>query len=164
MRETLANAFQPAFGPAVVGHRRGALEERAAPVDGEAITPDEHVAVHRAGGRTGAADFPLQVEADRQALSHVVGEVVDANPERLETKGPVLTRRLAHQLGPDTVAAQFETLPRWRDLVVAHGNDAFVTGQPDHIRPKARVRLALADFEAHETVHAVGARELEQPC
>ena len=40
--------------------------------------------MHRARGRAAGADFPFQIEADRNALTHLVGEVVDADPERLE--------------------------------------------------------------------------------
>src|SRR5712675_1848913 len=100
MRRTLAGAREPAFGQAVVGRRRAALEKRARAVDREAIPAHEHITVHRARRRTVATDFPLEVEPDRKALSHFVGELVDADPERLETECPVLVGCLTHQLGP----------------------------------------------------------------
>src|SRR4026209_1472094 len=120
MRWKLAGGCEPAFGTPVVGCRRPAFQERSRAVYGETITADEHVAVHGARGRAAGADFPLEIEPDGDALPHLVGEVVDANPECFETEGPVLVGRLAHQFGPDAVAAQLETLARRRHLVVAH--------------------------------------------
>ena len=74
--------------------------------------------------------LPLEVEAHGDPVAAVarrgLGLVVEAHTERLEPEAPVLTRRLAQQLGPEPFASHHEhVVPlRWRQLVVAHDDHA----------------------------------------
>ena len=117
---------------------------RPQPSNAKRSRPTKHVAVqHRFG-------LPLGVEADairspisppgRRASSGASSRTPNASmPER-----PVLARRLAPQLGPESLGPDLEPLARRRHLVVAHGDDPVDARHADEIRPVPRVLVGAA--------------------
>ena len=80
---------------------------------------------------TTAAAVPLEIEADRDALTHVGGtrltDVVEPKAERFETEAPVVVC-FVHELRPQAVGADLEQGPARRaNLVVTHRDHAVVT-------------------------------------
>ena len=113
-------------------------------------------------------DFPLEIEPDGETLADLtvcrVEWVVEAKPESFEARPPVLERRLAYELGPQTVGTHLERAraPRQRHVVVAHDHDAHV--RHSQIRPVPGGPLFGSVREPHETTQRCGAgREIERP-
>ena len=134
-------------------------DERPRAVELVAGAADEHLADDAVGG------LPLEVEADGHPFAAVAGGglglVVEAHAERLEPEAPVLPRRLAQQLGPQTLAPDHEQILSlgWRELVVAHGDHPDVGD--DDLRVERGGRTV--DRQGERTANALVVGELQRP-
>src|SRR5207248_5345222 len=152
----------------------------AASLERDALPTDEQLAVHDPGvlvvsGASlvgirvvidGRRSFPFEVEPDGQTLADLapvgVAGLVQPHAEGLEAQAPVLHRRLAHALGPQSVRPDLERVgARQRDFVIAY-DDEPVLGRHD-VGPVPRDLLVGVQPEADIAAGAVGAREVEVP-
>ncbi len=113
------------------------------------------------------AHFPLEIEADREPFADLapvrVAGRIEAHTERFETVRPMLERRFARVLRPESLGANLERVaPRQRHLVIAHHDRPRPTGH-DHIGPVPRNAGVRVEREAHEPAEAVVTCEIDVP-